>query len=94
MASREPAIWIGALASIAVAILVQIAGSGLVDGKGLVIVNDLVVLIPIVAGIIIRSFVTPTAAPVLSIGTPVTTPGSAGMPGLAAVVSGASPNQP
>ena len=70
----EPAVILGLLGSILVAILTQVAGSGLIDGKGLVLVNDLVALIPIVVGIITRQLVTPVAAPVLPVGTQVTTP--------------------
>ena len=70
----EPAVILGLLGSILVAILTQVAGSGLIDGKGLVLVNDLVALIPIVVGIITRQLVTPVADPTLPVGTTVTTP--------------------
>lgn len=84
---KEPAVLIGLIASIAVAVLTQIAGSGLVNGNGLVLVNDIAALIPIVVGIITRQLVTPVASPTLPIGTPVTTP-----TGQPAIVNGAAPS--
>lgn len=91
---RYPAAVIGLIATILVGALQQIAGSGLVDGHGLVFVNDLVTAIPIVAGLLIHQLVTPTAAPVLPFGTQVRLPGQDPDAKPAGIVSGASPNRP
>lgn len=60
--SREPAVIIGLIATIAVGVIQQVLGSGLVTSTGTVEVLNLAVsIIPVVAGIVIRNFVTPVA---------------------------------
>lgn len=62
--SAEPAAWLGLAATIVVSVLTQVAGSGLIDAKGLDVLNTLIAIIPLIAGLVIRQFVTPVAAPV------------------------------
>lgn len=71
---RNPALIIGLVVTILVGALEQIAGSGIVNGNGLVLVNDLVSALPFIGTLLIHQLVTPVASPVLPINTPVTTP--------------------
>lgn len=57
--SKEPAAWIGLAATIIVGALTTVAGSGLVHGGTLDLVNVLVSVVPLIAGLIARQFVTP-----------------------------------
>lgn len=62
--SAEPAVWIGLIASILVAVITQVVGSGLItNADGLNTLNALITIIPVVAGLLIRQFVTPVATP-------------------------------
>jgi hypothetical protein len=77
---REPAFWIGLTISILVAIVNTLAGNGLISSVAagnttntLALIGQLAtILAPVIAGLLIRSQVTPTAAPVLTKGTTVT----------------------
>lgn len=87
--TREPAVVVGVIVAIIVAIAVQLVDDGLVtsqQGKNLLHFAE--VIAPIIGAAITRLFVTPTAAPVLSTGTEVTTP-----EGTNAIVAKASPNR-
>lgn len=55
----EPVAWIGVFGTIIVGALTTFAGSGLVSGGSLDLVNTLIAVIPFVAGLIARRFVTP-----------------------------------
>lgn len=58
----EPAAWIGLVATIVVGALTQIVGSGLItSADGLNVLNALIAVIPVLAGLVIRQFVTPAA---------------------------------
>jgi hypothetical protein len=79
---REPAFWIGLAVTIIVGAVDTIAGAGVIsdtlrgriDNLFVAAAQFLVLVAPLVAGLFIRQRVTPTAAPVLAPGTPVTTP--------------------
>ena len=82
---REPSFWIGLAVSLILGVITTLTGSGLISdvaaGKATDLVNAiaqlLTLLAPLIAGILIRPVVTPTAAPRLDQGTVVTvlTPG-------------------
>lgn len=56
----EPAVLIGLIASIIVLIAQQVLASGIVSSTGAIGVLNLVVsIVPLIAGLIIRQFVTP-----------------------------------
>ena len=61
--SAEPAAWIGLIATVLVGVLTQVAGSGLISDKGVDVLNTLIAVIPVIAGLIIRQFVTPVPTP-------------------------------
>ncbi len=67
--TRNPAIWIGAVSSILLAVLLELAIPGLTP------LQIATALVPVIATILVRYFVTPVAAPVLAVNTPVTAPG-------------------
>lgn len=91
---REPVAWAGIIAAVAIAVIQTLAGQGVISdvtsGKALDAVNALssvaVIVLPIILNYLARQKVTPTAAPVLPAGTPVTTP-----TGAAATVTAAQP---
>lgn len=87
--TREPVAIIGTIAAIIVAIAVQLGADGIVTGDtGKSLLHVVEVLTPVIAALVSRLFVTPTASPVLSTGTEVTTP-----EGTNAIVAKASPNR-
>ncbi len=99
---RQPAFWLGLIATLVVGVVQTLAGQGVISeaASGKVVdmtqaaVNLLTLIAPLLAGLVIHTQVTPTAAPVLDIGTPVTTP-----QGVTAIVAGptapaATPNPP
>lgn len=57
----EPAALIGLAATVIVGALTTVAGSGLISGNGLDVVNLLITVVPLVAGLIARNFVSPVA---------------------------------
>ena len=61
--SKEPAAIIGLAATIIVGVLTQIVGSGIVDAKGVDVLNTLIAVIPVLAGLLIRQFVSPVPTP-------------------------------
>jgi hypothetical protein len=91
---RQPAFWLGLIATLVVGVVQTLAGQGVLSDatSGKVVdfthaaVNLLTLIAPLLAGLAIHTQVTPTAAPVLSIGTLVTTP-----QGAVAQVSSAGP---
>ena len=95
---RQPAFWLGLIATIILGIVQTLAGQGVISdvtsGKVVDLTNSLVnlltLLAPIIAGLAIRTQVTPTSAPVLSVGTSVTTPAGA----AAQVTAGLAPSVP
>lgn len=58
---NEPAAVIGLIGTIIVGALTTIAGSGLVTGGSLDVVSLLITIVPLVAGVIARRFVTPVS---------------------------------
>jgi hypothetical protein len=82
---RQPAFWIGLIVTIALGVIQTLMGNGLISevtaGKTVDLVNAvaqiLTVLAPLIAGLLIRTQVTPLADPALPQGTTVTvvTPG-------------------
>ncbi len=76
---RQPAFWIGVIVSIVVAVLSALTKDGLISealaGKITDATNALAqlatILAPVIAGLLIRTQVTPVAAPALPVGTPV-----------------------
>lgn len=58
---NEPVAVIGVLGTIIVGALTTIAGSGLVSGGSLDVVNLLITIVPVIAGLIGRRFVSPIA---------------------------------
>jgi hypothetical protein len=91
---RQPAFWLGLIATIIVGVVQTLAGQGVITeaASGKVVdvtqaaVNLLTLIAPLLAGLAIHTQVTPTAAPVLPVGTFVTTP-----QGAAASVTGTIP---
>lgn len=79
---KQPAFWIGLVVTLVVGILSTLTKDGLISealaGKitdGLNAVSQLLtILAPVIAGLLIRTQVTPVAAPALPVGTTVTTP--------------------
>lgn len=61
--AKEPAALIGLLAGIIVAVAQQVVGSGIVTGSGLQVLDLVISIVPVVAGLLIRGLVTPTTAP-------------------------------
>lgn len=62
MFSKEPAVIIAGIAAVVIAALQTLAGSGIiVSSTGQSIVNVLLVIIPLIAGLITRSIVTAPA---------------------------------
>lgn len=62
--NREPAVLIGLAASIIVLVAQQVLSSGIVSSAGAVQVIGLIIsVVPLIAGVITRAFVTPVAAP-------------------------------
>lgn len=59
--AAEPAAWIGLAGTIIVAALTSVAGSGLVSGGSLDVVNALISIVPLVFGLITRQFVSPVS---------------------------------
>ena len=82
MSNREPAFFIGLAVSLVVAILGVLTGQGVISQIHAGTVTDAVtalaslatIIAPLIAGLLIKRQVTPTASPVLPAGTPVTTP--------------------
>jgi len=82
---REPAFWIGLIVTLIIGVLTTLTGEGVISdalaGRITDFVNafaELAVLFaPLIAGLLIRQNVTPTASPVLPAGTSVTTPSGA-----------------
>ena len=59
----EPAVIIGLVASIIVLVAQQVLGSGVVtNANGVSILNLIISIVPLIAGIITRQFVTPAGA--------------------------------
>ena len=77
---RQPAVWIGVIASCILAVVTTLLGQGIISDALAGRVTDLVnasaqiltILAPVIAGLVIRTQVTPVAAPVLPQGTKVT----------------------
>jgi uncharacterized membrane protein len=77
---RQPAFWIGLIVSLILGVVQNLTGSGLISDVRAGQVTDLVnaaaqlavLLAPLIAGLLIRTQVTPTAAPSLPAGTTVT----------------------
>ena len=77
---REPAFWIGVIGAVAVAVIQTLAGQGVISdvaaGKTIdtltLLQQLLTILVPVIAGLVIRTQVTPVAAPALPSGTKVT----------------------
>ena len=82
MNNREPAFLIGLAVSLVVAVLGVLSGSGVItqitSGKitdfVTLLAGLLTILAPVIAGLLIKAHVTPVAAPMLPVGTVVTTP--------------------
>jgi len=95
---RQPAFWIGLIGTIILGIVQTLAGQGVINEatSGKVVdltqaaVNLLTLIAPLLAGLAIHTQVTPTAAPVLPVGTSVTTPAGA----AAQVTAGPAPSVP
>lgn len=70
---RQPALWIGLLASLVIGILTAISGPGIIvaGNTAQTIANLITVLAPVISAFIIRNFVTPVASPKLPAGTTV-----------------------
>ena len=89
---RQPAFWIGLLGTIIIGVVQTLAGQGVINEAMTnhavdltnSVVNLLTLIAPLIAGLAIHTQVTPTAAPVLSVGASVTTPAG----GPAQVISG------
>lgn len=85
---REPAFWIGVIAACILAVVQTLLGQGVVSdalaGQATDFVTALsqvvTLLVPVIAGLLIRTQVTPTAAPQLDKGTTVEVITPAGMP--------------
>lgn len=73
---RQPVVWIGAIATLALAILQAVSGVDVVvPGQPAQTAANLIKIVgPIIAAFIAQNFVTPTNSPVLPAGTVVTTP--------------------
>lgn len=73
---RQPVVWIGIIASLAMAILQAVSVQPFdVPGQPAQTAANLIKIIsPLIAAFIAQNFVTPTSAPVLPAGTAVTTP--------------------
>jgi hypothetical protein len=79
---REPAFWIGLIVTLIIGVLTTLTGEGVISdalaGRITEFTNAIaelaVLLAPLIAGLWIRQNVTPVAAPVLPVGTAVTTP--------------------
>lgn len=73
---RQPVVWIGILASLAMAILQALSVQPFdVPGQPAQTVANLIKIIsPLIAAFIAQNFVTPVSSPVLPVGTAVTTP--------------------
>lgn len=77
---RQPVVWIGIIASVAVAVVQALLGQGVISdvtaGKAVDTVNALgqilTVLAPVIAALVARTQVTPVSSPVLPQGTKVT----------------------
>ena len=99
---RQPAFWIGLIGTIILGVVQTLAGQGVISDvtSGKVVdlthslVNLLTLLTPIIAGLVIKTQVTPTAAPVLSVGTSVTTPQGASAQVTAGPDPAVPPNPP
>ena len=69
MPQREPAVWIGIIAAVLLALATQLAGNGLISSDLLATVQTAIDptqggwLLPIVLGLITRFFVSPAAKP-------------------------------
>jgi hypothetical protein len=93
---RQPAFWIGLIGTIILGVVTTLAGQGVISDvtSGKVVdlthslVNLLTLIAPLIAGLVIKTQVTPTSSPVLPTGTVVTTPTGA----AALVMSAAVPN--
>lgn len=78
MITREPVAWIGFIIAVIYLILQSALDGGIITSdQTKTLVKFLVVVIIGIGTLIQRSLVTPTAAPVLPIGKPVTSPESA-----------------
>jgi hypothetical protein len=73
---RQPAFWIGLIASLAIALILGLSGPGIVivGQPALTAAHVIAIVAPILSNCLTRSFVTPISAPVLPIGTAGTTP--------------------
>jgi len=77
---RQPSFWIGLAVTLILGVVQTLTGNGLISdvaaGKATDLVNStaqlLVLLAPLIAGLLIRTQVTPTAFPALDQGTRVT----------------------
>ena len=77
---RQPAFWIGLAGSIVVAVLGVLTGQGVITDAVAGKINDattaivqlLTILVPVIAGLVIRTQVTPVSSPALPAGTVVT----------------------
>jgi hypothetical protein len=88
---RQPAVIVTVVMAVAAALATY--GLNIVPDPDKFSTALLAVLTLLASGAVIHTQVTPTAAPVLALGTPVTTPGGdTANPTL--IVSGASPNHP
>lgn len=77
---RQPAFWIGLIVSLVVAVLSVLSGNGVINQATSGKITDatnalaqlLTILAPVIAGLLIKTQVTPVAAPALPAGTSVT----------------------
>lgn len=91
---REPAFWIGLIVTLVLGIVQTLSGNGLISdamaGKATDLVNAFaqlaLVLAPLIAAMLIRTQVTPTAAPSLPQGTTLTVVTPEGQPNYQAKV--------
>lgn len=85
---REPAVWVGLIATIALAVISALAGQGFISealsGKLTDMTNAAVglaaTLTPLITALVIRQGVTSVAEPKLPVGTPVLIDRPAGLP--------------
>lgn len=96
---REPVLIITTIATILIGAIATLTGNGFISdvaaGKATDVVNALVQLLvllaPVIAGILARGQVTPVAAPSLPVGTPVLVQGTGDTPPPDAVVAVRAP---
>ena len=62
--SKEPALWIGLIGSIVLAVAQAVAGSGVISANaGQTLLNVVGTLVPLIVGIVTRFFVSPATTP-------------------------------